>query len=276
MINVKDLQADPNQPRKYFDPDAQRDLVNSFQKQGVLQPILFREDKDGSLYIVAGERRLQAAKEAKLETIPAILVEGNFSEISLVENILREDLTAIEFAEALDRIMVEHNYTQEQLTGIIGKAKTTVSDILTLMKLPKEIRDKCRSDKSISRQLLINIARKKREKAMISQFNKYKAKKKATRKPRGKSTFESKFTSKFDKIKSFITGIDLKKLDDTNRKDLTTLINDLKKAADDYLKIIKKAPAYVKETKPVVKPKPKKGTIKKKPVKTVSKSKTKK
>jgi len=137
-IKVTDLQTDPNQPRKYFDPEGQQDLVNSFQKQGVLQPILFREDQ-GNLFIVAGERRLQAAKEAKLETIPAILVEGNYSEIALVENLLREDLTAIELAEALDRIMKEHDYTQEQLTGIIGKAKSTVSEILSLNSLPDEI-----------------------------------------------------------------------------------------------------------------------------------------
>lgn len=77
-------------------------------------------------------------KEAGLETIPAILVEGNHDEIALVENILREDLTAIEFAEALDRIQIEHNYTQEQLTSIIGKSKSTVSEILSLNRLLKE------------------------------------------------------------------------------------------------------------------------------------------
>ena len=136
QIDVNSLLTDPKQPRKYFDPDAQKDMVNSLQKQGVLQPILFRVDKDGKLFIVAGERRLHAAKEAKFETIPAIWVEGNYSEIALMENLLREDLTAIELAEALEHIQTDHGYTQEQLTDIIGKAKSTVSDILTLTKLP--------------------------------------------------------------------------------------------------------------------------------------------
>ncbi|MEK6653866.1 MAG: ParB/RepB/Spo0J family partition protein [Thermodesulfobacteriota bacterium] len=168
-------------------------------------------------------------KEAGLETIPAILVEGNHDEIALVENILREDLTAIEFAEALDRIQIEHNYTQEQLTSIIGKSKSTVSEILSLNRLPKEIRDECRNDPSVSRQVLLNIARKKREKEMRTQYNKYKAKKQAIRKPRGKSTFQTRFTSKFDKMKTFMTDIDLGKLDVAERKDLSSLVEELKK-----------------------------------------------
>jgi len=282
QIDVESLQADPKQPRKYFDLDAQQDLVNSFQKQGVLQPILFRVDQDGKLFIVAGERRLQAAKEAKLETIPAILVEGNYSEIALVENLLREDLTAIELAEALEHIQTEHGYTQEQLTEIIGKAKSTVSDILTLMKLPQAIRDECRNSQKISRQVLINIAKKKREKGMLTAFEKYKAseakkeaKETSTRKLKGKKTFKTKLTVKFDKMKTFMTGIDLRKLDDSNRKDLLSLVEELKKAADDFLKQIKKAPAAVK-TQPVAKQKSKKGKTKKTASKTVGKSKTKK
>ena len=277
QISCADLQTDPNQPRKYFDPDAQQDLANSLQKQGVLQPILFRADQDGVLFIVAGERRLQAAKEAELETIPAILVEGNYSEIALVENLLRQDLTAIEVAEALDRIMKEHNYTQEHLTTIIGKAKSTVSEILSLNRLPDEIRNECRNDPSVSRQVLLKIAKKGREKGMRTEYNKYKAKKQtkgaAQRKPRGKSTFQTRLTSKFDKMKTFMTDIDLEKLDTAARKDLSSLVEELKKAADGLLKQIKSAPAA--KTPPVAEPKPKKVTPKKKPAATVSKTKAK-
>jgi ParB family chromosome partitioning protein len=282
QIDVNSLQTDPNQPRKHFDPDAQQDLVDSFQKQGVLQPILFRVDQDNNLFIVAGERRLHAAKEAKLETIPALLVEGDHSEIALVENLLREDLTAIELAEALNNIQTEHQYTQEQLTAIIGKAKSTVSDILTLMKLPQIIRDECRNSQKISRQVLINIAKKKHEKGMLTAFEKYKANeaKKQTKetsilKPKVKKTFKTKFTVKFNKIKAFMTGINLKKLDDVNKKDLSSLVQELKKAADDLLKEINKAPTAVK-TKPVAKGKTKKGKTKNTVAKTGSKSKTKK
>ena len=276
-LKPTDLQTDPNQPRKYFDSAALQDLVDSIKDKDVLTPILFREDQDGNLVIVAGERRLQAVREAGRETIPAILTEGNPDEIALVENLLREDLTAIEFAEALHRIQIDHNYTQEQLTGIIGKAKTTVSEILSLTRLPKEIRDECRNDPKISRQVLLNIARKKREKGMLTQYNKYRAKKQAgetsQRKPRGKSTFQTRFTSKFDRMKSFITDIDLGKLDAAARNDLNALVEELKKAADGLLKQIKSALAV--KTPPVAEPKPKKETTKKKPAATASKAKAK-
>ena len=92
-IPFGDLQADPNQPRKYFDSIALQDLVDSIKTHGLLTPILFRVDQEGNLFVVAGERRLRAAKEAGHETIRAILVEGNHKEIALVENIQRADLT---------------------------------------------------------------------------------------------------------------------------------------------------------------------------------------
>ena len=277
-LKPTDLQTDPNHPRKYFDSAALQDLVDSIKDKDVLTPILFREDQDGNLVIVAGERRLQAVREAGLETIPALFIKGNHDEIALVENLLREDLTAIELAEALERIQIEHKYTQEQMTSIIGKSKSTVSEILSLNRLPKQIRDECRSDKSISRQVLLNIARKKREKGMLTQYNKYRAKKQtgetSQRKPRGQSTFQTRFTSKFDKMKSFVTDIDLGKLDAAARNDLSSLVEELKKAADGLLKQIKSAPAV--KTPPVAKSKPKKETPKKKTAATVRKTKTKK
>lgn len=279
QIPCADLQTDPNQPRKFFDPAALQDLVDSIQIKGVLQPVFFREDQDGNLFIVAGERRLRGAKEVGLETIPAILVEDNPDEIALIENLLREDFTAIEHAEALNRMMVEHNYTQEQLGVFIRKAKSTVSEIISLNRLPNEILDECRNDPKISRQVLLKIARKKREKAMVTAYKKYKEKVSSppkTRGPKGKRTFQTRFTSKFDKMKTFMTDIDLRKIDDANRKDLSSLVENLKKAADDFLKSIKKAPAYVEKIKPVTKPKPKKEAPKKKPAKTVTISKTKK
>jgi len=134
-LNPSDLKTDPNQPRKYFDSIAFKDLVDSIKDNGILQPILFRMADDENLFVVAGEMKFQAAKEAELETIPAIFIEGNYdeitlvesilceelNEIALVENLLYEDLTTIEFAEALNRIRLEHNYNQEQLKIIIGK-----------------------------------------------------------------------------------------------------------------------------------------------------------
>ena len=105
--------------------------------------------------------------------IPAICVTGDYAEIALIENLQRQDLTAVEEAEALLRLKNEQKYTDEQLSGVIGKARQTVSDILTLNRLPMEIRDKCRGDRLISRRTLIDIARKTQERAMITAYNAY-------------------------------------------------------------------------------------------------------
>ena len=287
QIPCSDLHANPNQPRKYFDKEALDDLADSINTYGVLQPILFREDQDGKLFVVSGERRLKASIIAKKETIPAILSDGNPEEVALIENIFRDDLSAIDHAEAVNRLMNEKGYTQEQVGIFLRKAKSTINDILQLVKLPQEIKDECRRNPKISRQVLIDIARKKKDKWMVTAYNKYKAaaakkqakeeaKKVSPPKPTVKRTFESSYASKFDKMKKFMTGINLGKLDDDKRKKLSSIIEDLKKAADDYLEIIKKAPTYVEKSKPVAKQKPKKEPAKKKVVKTDTKSKAKK
>lgn len=174
-INLTDLQADPNQPRKFMDPQALDDLTASITQHGVLTPILFRI-AGALLFIVAGERRVAAARQVGLTVVPGILVSANYSEIALVENLLRQDLTPVEEAEALDRLVKEQNYSQEQLGVIIGKARTTVSEILSLNRLPQAVRDECRSDTSITRKTLIAIARKKQARAMTTAYNAYKAK----------------------------------------------------------------------------------------------------
>ena len=173
QISIADFQLDPAQPRKVVDPDALAELAASIAKFGILQPPLFREADQGWVYIVAGERRFQAAQQAGLLVIPAICVTGDYAEIALIENLQRQDLTTVEEAEALQRLKDEKKYTDEQLSGVIGKARQTVSDILTLNRLPMEIRDKCRGERTISRTTLITIARKKQERAMITAYNAY-------------------------------------------------------------------------------------------------------
>jgi len=177
QLELAHLQADPNQPRKFMDPQALEDLTESVRQHGVLMPILFRQDLalEADL-VVAGERRCEAARNVGLATIPAIFVEGNHAEIALVENLLRQDLTPVEEAEALDRLNKEQNYTQEQLGAIIGKARNTVSEILSLNRLPQEIRDACRADATVGRKTLIEIARKKQDRAMITAWANYQEK----------------------------------------------------------------------------------------------------
>jgi ParB family transcriptional regulator, chromosome partitioning protein len=175
-ISLDLLQPDPGQPRKSIDAQGLEDISASIAKLGVLQPILFRVNAEGILIIVAGERRTTAARAAGLTSIPALYVaDANFAEVALVENLLRQDLTAIEESEAIQRLMNDQKYTQEQMGVIVGKERTTVSEILNLNKLPQEIRDECRGDRQISRQTLVVISRKKQERAMVAAFNKYKA-----------------------------------------------------------------------------------------------------
>jgi ParB family transcriptional regulator, chromosome partitioning protein len=176
QLPLNDILTDPNQPRKVMEAPALDELAASIGKHGILEPILFRRHDDGNLIVVAGERRIAAARKAGLSFVPAIYIEGNCSEIALVENLLRQDLTAVEEAEALQRLMEQQKYTHEQLSGVIGKARTTISDILLINRLPQEIRDDCRGNRLISKKILIEIARKKQERAMFTAYNSYKRK----------------------------------------------------------------------------------------------------
>ncbi len=186
QLPIADLRPDPNQPRKVIDPAALSDLKDSIAQFGILTPILFRVGEEGLPVIVSGERRWQAAQALGLLTIPGICVEGNFSEIALVENLQRQDLTAVEEAEALQRLIDQEGYTQGQLGAIVGKARTTVSDVLSINRLPEQIRDECRGNHQVSRNILIEIARKKQERGMLSAYAAYKEKLERVARPRQK------------------------------------------------------------------------------------------
>jgi ParB family chromosome partitioning protein len=170
------LLRDANQPRKHFDPDALNELADSIKRHGVLEPVLFRVDDKGNLVLISGERRWRAAKQAKLAVIPAIYTEGPPAEIALVENLLRENLTPVEEAEALLRMVDEFGYTQQQLADALGKGRSTIAEVLSIARLPALIRDECREDPKCPRRVLIEIAKqKKTPKGMLSLFRKYQA-----------------------------------------------------------------------------------------------------
>jgi len=235
-IIIDDLHPDPNQPRKYMDPQALNELTASIKQHGILEPILFRQDTDGTLYIVAGERRIAAARNAYLESVPGIFVEGSHAEISLVENLLRQDLTAVEEAEALKRLMDEQKYTQEQLSRIIGKATSTISEILSINKLPQEIRDECRTDPTISKNILIEIAKGKQQRGMLSLYKKYKAKKlsKEQKKRVAKSQSETVLTLMTD-LTGKIGKLDVTQLADEEKESLRQALSALTQALEDKL-----------------------------------------
>jgi len=178
QVPLAELQPDPAQPRKYMDPVALDEMTASVSQVGIIQPIACRQDPaTGLVYVVAGERRCAAARKAGLPTVPAVFIDGgNYAEIALVENLLRQDLNPVEEAEALQRLMDAHAYKQDQLVVIIGKSKATISEALSLNRLPKEIRDECRQDPTVPKNVLVEIARKKQERSMLTQFRQYREK----------------------------------------------------------------------------------------------------
>jgi ParB family chromosome partitioning protein len=178
MVPLAELQPDPTQPRKYMDPVALDELTASIKQMGIIEPVVCRQDPATSLvYVVAGERRCAAARKAGLATVPAVFIDGaNHPEIALVENLLRQDLNPVEEAEALQRLMDARACQQDQLAEVIGKSKATISESLSLNKLPKEIRDECRQDPSVPKNVLVDIARKKQERGMLTKFRQYREK----------------------------------------------------------------------------------------------------
>jgi ParB family chromosome partitioning protein len=140
-IKVSDIFANPNQPRKVFDETALQELANSISKHGVIMPIIV--NKSGDRYmIIAGERRFRASKIAGLETVPVIVKNYNerqIKEISLIENLQREDLNPIEAANAMRSLMNDYGLTQEDLADRIGKSRPAIANTLRLLSLAQEV-----------------------------------------------------------------------------------------------------------------------------------------
>lgn len=140
-IAVDRIEPCEYQPRTEFDAEALQALSDSIKEKGVLQPLLLRQKGD-KYQIVAGERRWRAAKMAGLNMVPAIvkkLSDQEALEIALIENLQRENLTAIEEAEGLNRLMTQYGYTQEILSKVIGKSRSYIANTLRLLSLPDSV-----------------------------------------------------------------------------------------------------------------------------------------
>ena len=140
-IEVSSIFANPNQPRKVFDETALKELADSIAKHGVIMPIIV--NKSGDRYmIIAGERRFRASKIAGLEKVPVIVKNYNerqIKEISLIENLQREDLNPIEAATAMRSLMTDYGMTQEDLADRIGKSRPAIANTLRLLSLSSEV-----------------------------------------------------------------------------------------------------------------------------------------
>lgn len=143
-VNINNIMANPDQPRKEFKEDALRELADSIKEKGVIQPILVEKKDDNTFIIVAGERRYRASKLAGLSEMPVIVksfTEEDKYEIALIENIQREDLNPIEEAMAYKKIMDSFDLSQEQVAKKVGKNRSTIANSLRLLKLPEDMQN---------------------------------------------------------------------------------------------------------------------------------------
>jgi ParB family chromosome partitioning protein len=140
-IRLKDIVPNPFQPRKQFKEESMEDLVSSIKQKGVIQPVILRP-VDGGYELVAGERRYRAAQELEMEEVPAIIKEFtdvDSLEVSLIENIQREELTPIEEATAFQQLVSRFDYTLDKVGRMMGKKKSTISNSLRLLTLEEEL-----------------------------------------------------------------------------------------------------------------------------------------
>ncbi len=141
-IDISLIYANPNQPRKTFDETALKELATSIKTHGIIQPIVLNRAEDGKYMIIAGERRWRAAKMAGLEQVPAFVrnyTPKQIKEISIIENLQREDLNPIEAARAIKQLMDEYDLTQEAVADRIGKSRPTIANTLRLLNLPMDV-----------------------------------------------------------------------------------------------------------------------------------------
>lgn len=143
LLKLSSIDPKSDQPRKYFDTEALAALASSIKDNGLLQPILVREYEDSGRYqIIAGERRFRASRLAGLGEIPAIVLDRDdrkTAEISLIENIQREDLNPIEEAMAYRALIDDYNLTQEELSEKVGKSRSAVANAMRLLDLPDDV-----------------------------------------------------------------------------------------------------------------------------------------
>jgi len=147
-IPVDQIDANPRQPRKAFDPTSLDELARSLKSAGMIQPVVVRRMPEGRWQLIAGERRWRAARQAGLERIPALVREATDAEsleLALVENLLREDLNPMEEAEAYQQILTEFGWTQEELAQRVGRDRSTIANCLRLLRLPRPIQEDLRA-----------------------------------------------------------------------------------------------------------------------------------
>lgn len=175
QIEIDKIKANPWQPRTDFDEDKLEDLMNSIREHGIIQPLIVTQDGIGSYELVAGERRLKAAKMLNLFKVPVIVMNITGTkklELAIIENIQRQNLNLLEESEACYRLMKEFNFTQEEIAKKLGKSRSTIANILRLRNLPDSIR-KYLKDERISfghAKLLLSLEDENKQKELLKKI----------------------------------------------------------------------------------------------------------
>lgn len=144
VVPIENIEPNPDQPRRRFDPEHLEDLANSIREKGVIQPLIVREKAGGKYEIVAGERRWRASQKAQLHELPVIVREFNDTEvleIAIIENIQRSDLNPVEEAAGYRQLMERFGHTQEAMSKALGKSRSHIANLLRLLNLPQDIQD---------------------------------------------------------------------------------------------------------------------------------------
>lgn len=148
FVDIKDISANPRQPRRFFDPIALEELTASIKEIGILQPPVVRQTKPGKYELIMGERRFRAAKAAGLTSIPVIIRQTADNELlreALIENIHRSQLNALEEAAAYSQLLTDFNCTHEELATKLGRSRPLISNTIRLMNLPISVQQKLAS-----------------------------------------------------------------------------------------------------------------------------------
>jgi ParB family chromosome partitioning protein len=173
MIPVDQIRPNPDQPRKSI--GDLRELTDSIREKGVLEPLLVRfVPREDCYYIISGERRYHASRAAGLNEVPCIekmADDAETLEIGLIENIQRKDLTPFEEADGLHRLATQFEYTHEDVARKIGRARSSVTETLSLRNIPEALRNKCVEHGILSKSVLLQVARQPNEKKMVEMLN---------------------------------------------------------------------------------------------------------
>jgi ParB family chromosome partitioning protein len=173
-LALDQIRPNPEQPRRHFDERSLAELAESIRTRGLLQPVIVKRESDGRYLLLAGERRYRASKMAGLTSIPALVRDDHPLEIAMIENLQREDLTPLEEALGIAALIDAQGYTHAEVADLIHKSRPHVSNTLALTRLPQAIQDEYNTDPTISRDILISVARQKDEQAMLDLWRRAK------------------------------------------------------------------------------------------------------